>query len=62
VAVLGERPNHVLVVGDVNSTVACLITAKRKGISVSRIEAGLLTFDLTMPEKINRIVTDLIAD
>lgn len=58
----GDPPDHVLVVGDVNSTLACSVTAKKQGISVSHVEAGLRSFDRTMPEEINRLVTDAISD
>jgi UDP-N-acetylglucosamine 2-epimerase (non-hydrolysing) len=57
-----ERPDVVVVVGDVNSTLACSIVAKKMLIDVAHIEAGLRSFDLTMPEEINRIVTDSITD
>jgi UDP-N-acetylglucosamine 2-epimerase (non-hydrolysing) len=52
----------VLVVGDVNSTMACAIVAKKLNIKVAHIEAGIRSGDMTMPEEINRIVTDSIAD
>jgi len=52
----------VLVVGDVNSTMACAIVAKKLCIKVAHVEAGIRSFDLTMPEEINRMVTDSIAD
>lgn len=57
-----ERPDLVVVVGDVNSTLACSIVAKKMLIQVAHIEAGLRSFDLTMPEEINRMVTDAITD
>jgi UDP-N-acetylglucosamine 2-epimerase (non-hydrolysing) len=56
------RPDMVIVVGDVNSTMACSITAKKLHIKVAHIEAGLRSFDMTMPEEINRLVTDSICD
>ena len=57
-----ERPDVVLVVGDVNSTLACAIVAKKFNIPVAHVEAGLRSGDLTMPEEINRLVTDSISD
>jgi len=57
-----ERPDLVIVVGDVNSTLACSIVAKKALIEVAHVEAGLRSFDLTMPEEINRMVTDSISD
>lgn len=57
-----EQPELCLVVGDVNSTLACAITAKKMSIKVAHVEAGIRSGDLTMPEEINRIVTDSISD
>jgi UDP-N-acetylglucosamine 2-epimerase (non-hydrolysing) len=57
-----HRPSCVVVVGDVNSTVACSLVAAKKGVPVAHVEAGLRSFDRGMPEEINRILTDQIAD
>ena len=56
------RPDWVIVVGDVNATCACSITAKKEHVRLGHIEAGLRSFDLEMPEEINRMVTDRLSD
>jgi UDP-N-acetylglucosamine 2-epimerase (non-hydrolysing) len=57
-----ERPDVVVVVGDVNSTIACALVATKKGVPVAHVEAGLRSFDRTMPEELNRLLTDAISD
>ena len=57
-----HRPACVLVVGDVNSTMACTLVAAKKGVPVAHVEAGLRSYDRKMPEEINRVVTDQLAD
>jgi UDP-N-acetylglucosamine 2-epimerase (non-hydrolysing) len=62
VVCLERQPSHVLVVGDVNSTVACALVAAKLGIAVVHVEAGLRSFDRSMPEEVNRVLTDSISD
>ncbi|RJQ78888.1 MAG: UDP-N-acetylglucosamine 2-epimerase (non-hydrolyzing) [Desulfobacteraceae bacterium] len=57
-----QKPDWVVVVGDVNATCACSITAKKEHVQLAHIEAGLRSFDLDMPEEINRMVTDRLSD
>tara|TARA_B100001996_G_scaffold66665_1_gene48388 strand:- start:1720 stop:2859 length:1140 start_codon:yes stop_codon:yes gene_type:complete len=57
-----EKPNWVVVVGDVNATLACSVTTKKLGIKLCHIEAGLRSNDMNMPEEINRLATDSISD
>jgi UDP-N-acetylglucosamine 2-epimerase (non-hydrolysing) len=56
------KPDYVLVVGDVNSTIACGLVAVKLGVKLIHVEAGLRSFDRTMPEEINRLLTDAISD
>jgi UDP-N-acetylglucosamine 2-epimerase (non-hydrolysing) len=60
--VLNEKPDWVLVVGDVNSTIACALVCVKLGVKVAHVEAGLRSRDRTMPEEINRLLTDQISD
>ncbi|MFH1037834.1 MAG: UDP-N-acetylglucosamine 2-epimerase (non-hydrolyzing) [PVC group bacterium] len=57
-----RKPDLVLVVGDVNSTIACGLVAVKLGVRLAHVEAGLRSFDRTMPEEINRVLTDAISD
>ncbi len=60
--VVHERPDWVIVVGDVNSTVACALVCAKLGVKLAHVEAGLRSFDRTMPEEINRVITDQLSD
>ena len=57
-----EKPSAILVVGDVNSTIACALVAAKKHIPIVHVEAGLRSYDRTMPEEINRVLTDQLSD
>lgn len=57
-----ERPDVVIVLGDVNSTLSCAIAAKKRGIVVAHVEGGLRSFDMSMPEEVNRRLVDSISD
>ena len=57
-----ERPDWVIVVGDVNATAAAAIVTKKAGLRLAHVEAGLRSFDWTMPEEINRVITDRLSD
>ena len=59
---INEKPDWVIVVGDVNSTVACALVCAKLGVKVAHVEAGLRSRDRTMPEEINRVLTDQIAE
>lgn len=60
--ILDQKPDWVIVVGDVNATLACSVVAKKLNVNLCHIEAGLRSGDMTMPEEINRLVTDRLSD
>jgi len=62
VVVVGDVTSTMVVVGDVTSTMACTIVAKKLNTKVAHVEGGIRSFDMTMPEEINRIVTDSLSD
>jgi UDP-N-acetylglucosamine 2-epimerase (non-hydrolysing) len=57
-----HKPNAILVVGEVDSTVACVLVAAKLGVKTVHVEAGLRSFGRAMPEEVNRILTDAISD
>jgi UDP-N-acetylglucosamine 2-epimerase (non-hydrolysing) len=62
IVVVTQKPDFVIVVGDVNSTIACGLVAVKMGVKLAHVEAGLRSFDRTMPEEINRLLTDSISN